>query len=235
MWLFVVCDLYMNRVKVVGIVLKIYWYPLWLESHMSICASYTHTDTHTTALLCIVSLFFPLFFSSLILTRIWIIYIPQKCVGLFDFPFPAGYTHINLSACFIFVLFFVIVYIVFFCSTFSEAVSGEPPGIFMMVSIWMCKIYGILVWSHVCIQIDSPITLDEKIIIIPTKTTIKKDKSKQTNENTRTSTINDASNAESTQMQTNFDSETTTYSEWLIANKSFDSVWEGFSLDRGRF
>lgn len=109
MWLFVVCDLYMNRVKVVGIVLKIYWYPLWLESHMSICASYTHTDTHTTALLCIVSLF-----SSLILTRIWIIYIPQKCVGLFDFPFPAGYTHINLSACFIFVLFFVIVYIVFF-------------------------------------------------------------------------------------------------------------------------
>lgn len=103
-----------------------------------------------------------LFFSSLILTRIWIIYIPQKCVGSFDFPFPAGYTHINLSACFIFVLFFVIVYIVFFCSTFSEAVSGEPPGIFMMVSIWMCKIYGILVWSHVCIQIDSPITLDEK-------------------------------------------------------------------------
>lgn len=55
-----------------------------------------------------------LFFSSLILTRIWIIYIPQKCVGSFDFPFPAGYTHINLSACFIFVLFFVIVYIVFF-------------------------------------------------------------------------------------------------------------------------
>lgn len=118
----------------------------WI-THVYMCVLYAHWHSHYGAPLHCLS-FFPLFFSSLILTRIWIIYIPQKCVGLFDFPFPAGYTHINLSACFIFVLFFVIVYIVFFCSTFSEAVSGEPPGIFMMVSIWMCKIYGILVWDH---------------------------------------------------------------------------------------
>lgn len=54
----------MNRVKVVGIVLKIYWYPLWLESHMSMCVFYAHWHSHYGAPLHCLSFFSSLFFLS---------------------------------------------------------------------------------------------------------------------------------------------------------------------------
>lgn len=47
----------MNRVKVVGIVLKIYWYPLWLESHMSMCVFYALWHSHYDAPLHCLSFF----------------------------------------------------------------------------------------------------------------------------------------------------------------------------------